>query len=145
MLATRPSFSIAFRSFSLMTLIFGSGRRVGVTYAREPEEIARQLGAARMEDEGSAHSENSTEKTGFEDDIVPRRSLTGSRSIGCGRAGGRPVVLGEHEHREVDFVRELDEALQGRGPGIERGRPRFHVRDVLEAACQRAQQLLLFS
>ena len=29
-----------------------------------------------MKDEGSAHSEDATEKTRFEDDIVSRRSLT---------------------------------------------------------------------
>ena len=79
MRATRPSFSIAFRSFWLTTLISAGVRRFAVPYAREAEEIARKLRAARMEDEGSAHSEDSTEKAGFEDDIVSRRSLTGSR------------------------------------------------------------------
>jgi hypothetical protein len=55
-----------------------------------------------MEYEGSAHSESSTEKAGFED-IVSRRSLTGSRGGGCAGAGGRPVVPSEHERGEVDF------------------------------------------
>ena len=32
-----------------------------------------------MKDEGAVHSEGSAEKAGFEDDIVSRRSLTGSR------------------------------------------------------------------
>ena len=98
-----------------------------------------------MEDEGSAHAEDSAEKAGLEDDIVPRRSLTGSRRRGCGQAGCRPVVLGERERGEVDFMRELEEALQGGGPRIEGCRPGFHVRDVLETACQPPQQLFLFS
>ena len=63
----------------------------------QPEEVARKLRAACMKDEGSAHSEDATEKTGFEDDIVSRRSLTGSRGRGCGRAGCRPVVPSECE------------------------------------------------
>jgi hypothetical protein len=42
-----------------------------------------------MEDEGPAHAEGSAEKAGFEDDIVSRRSLTGS---GGGDAGGLLVV-----------------------------------------------------
>src|SRR3990172_6143629 len=73
----------------------GRGRSFAVAYAGKPEEIARKLRAARMEDEGSVHSEGSTEKASFEDDIVSRRSLTGSRGWGCGRVGRRPVVTGE--------------------------------------------------
>ena len=98
-----------------------------------------------MEDEGSAHSEDSTEEAGFEDDVVSRRSLTGFRGSGCGRAGGRPVVPGEHERGEVDFMRELEEAVQRGGPGIEGRRPGLDVRDVFETAGQRLQQLLLLS
>ena len=98
-----------------------------------------------MEDEGSAHSEDSTEKAGFEDDIVSRRRLSGSRGRGCGQAGCRPVVPSERERGEVDFMRELEEALQGGGPRIEGCHPRFHVRDVLETARQPPQQLLLFA
>ena len=56
-----------------------------------------------MEYEGSVHSESFTEKAGFEDDIVSRRSLTGSRGSGCAAAGGRPVVPSESERGEVDF------------------------------------------
>ena len=56
-----------------------------------------------MEYEGSVNSESFTEKAGFEDDIVSRRSLTGSRGSGCAGAGGRPVVPSEHERGEVDF------------------------------------------
>jgi hypothetical protein len=98
-----------------------------------------------MEDERSAHSEDSTEKAGFEHDIVSRRSLTGFRGRGCGQARCRPVVPGERERGEVDFMRELEETLQSGGPRIEGCRPRFYVRDVIETACQPLQQLLLFS
>ena len=98
-----------------------------------------------MEDEGSVHSEDSTEKAGFEDDIVSRRSLTGSRGRGCGLAGCRPVVPSECERGEVDFMRKLEEADQCGGPWIEGCRPGIDVRDVFETACQRLQQLLLHS
>ena len=98
-----------------------------------------------MEDEGSVHSEGSTEKAGFEDDIVSRRSLTGSRGRGCGQAGCRPVVPSEYERGEVDFMRKLEEAGQCGGPWIEGCRPGFYVRDVFETARQRLQQLLLQS
>src|SRR5438067_12989515 len=98
-----------------------------------------------MDDEGSPHSEGSTEKAGFEDDIVSRRSLDGSRGRGRRRAGGRPVVLSKYERGEVDFMRELQEAVQCRGPRMEGCRPRIYVCDGFEAACQRLQQLLLLS
>src|SRR5688572_2130817 len=98
-----------------------------------------------MEDEGSAHSKGSTEKAGFEDDVVSRRSLAGFRGRRCGRTVGRPVVPSERERGEVDLMRELEEALQRGGPRIERGRPGFDVRDAFETACQRLHQLLLFS
>ena len=97
----------------------GRGRCFAEQYAREPEEIARELRAARMQDEGSAHPEDSSEKAGFEDDIVSRRSLTGSRGRGCGEAGCRPVVPGECERGEVDFMRKLEETDQCSGSGIE--------------------------
>ena len=145
MRATRPSFSIAFRSFWLTTFISAGGRRFVVPHAREAEEIAGKLRAARMEDEGSAHSEGSTEQTGFEDHVISRRSLAGSRGIGCRWAVGRPVVLSEHECGEVDFMRKLEEAFQRGGPGIEGCRPGFYVRDVFETARQCLQQLLLLS
>jgi hypothetical protein len=64
-----------------------------------------------MEDERSAHSEHSTEKTRFEDDIVSRRSLTRLLGRGCGRACCRPVVLSERERGKVDFMRKFDEAF----------------------------------
>src|SRR5207249_1856117 len=97
----------------------GSGGRVAVEHARKTEEIGRKLRATRMEDEGSAHAEGPTEKAGFEDHVVSRRRLAGSRGIGCGWAVGRPVVASEHERREIDLLRELEEPLQRGGPGIE--------------------------
>ena len=97
----------------------GSGGRVAVAYARETEEIAWKLCAARMKDECSAHSEGCTEETGFEDHVVSRRRLAGCRVIGCGWAIGRPVVVREHERREIDLTRQLEEPLQCRGPRIE--------------------------
>src|SRR6478752_2398587 len=119
--------------------------RLAVSYRRKPEEVARKFRAACMKDEGSAHSKDATEKTGFEDDIVSRRSLTGSRGRGCGRAGCRPVVPSECERGEVDFMRKLEEAAQCGAPWIEGCRPGNYVRDVFETACQRLQQLLLQS
>jgi hypothetical protein len=72
-----------------------------------------------MEDESSAHSEDATEQTGFEDHVVSRRSLARSRGIGCGWAVGRPVVPSEHERGEIDLMHELKEPLQRGGPRIE--------------------------
>ena len=91
------------------------------------------------------HPEGSTEKAGFDDDIVSRRSLTGSRGRGCGQAGCRPVVARECEGGEVDFMGKLEEASERAGAWIEGCRPGFYVRDVFETACQRIQQLLLQS
>jgi hypothetical protein len=98
-----------------------------------------------MEDESSAHSEGSAKKTGFEDDVVSRRSLTGPWQRRCQGAVSRPVVLSEHECREVDFMGKLEEAFQCGGPRIEGCRPVLYERDVFEAACQRLEQLLLLS
>src|SRR5262245_13923057 len=80
----------------------GRGGRSAVPYAGQAEEIARKLRAIRMDDEGSAHSEDSTEKAGLEDDIVSRRSLSFARGRGCRGAGGRPVVLSERERGEIE-------------------------------------------
>jgi hypothetical protein len=96
-----------------------------------------------MEDEGSAHSEDSTEKAGFEDDIVSRRSLTDARLRRCHWAVGRPVVPREHECGEVDFMGQLEEPFQCGGPGIEGRRPRFYVCNVFETARQGQEKLLL--
>jgi hypothetical protein len=63
-----------------------------------------------MEDEGSTHTEDSTEQACFEDDIVSRRSLAGSRGSGRGRADRRPIVPSEHERGEVHLMRKLEEA-----------------------------------
>src|SRR5438105_10888997 len=61
----RPSFSIAFRSW--LTTLTSEGSSLAVPYAGEAEEIAGELRAARMDDEGSVHSQGSTEKAGLED------------------------------------------------------------------------------
>ena len=98
-----------------------------------------------MEDEDSVHSEDSTEKAGFEDDIVLGRSLTGVRGRGFGQAGCRSVVPSEYERGEVDFMRKLEEAGQCGSPWIKGCRPRIYLRDVFETACQRLHQFLLHS
>ena len=98
-----------------------------------------------MDDKGSPHSEGSTEKPGFEDDVVSRRSLARSRGTRRWRTGGRPVVLSKHERGKVDFMRELEEAIQCGGPRMEGCRPRIYVCDGFETACQCLQQLLLLS
>ena len=120
----------------------GRSRRL-VPYARETEQIGRKFRAACMEDEGPAHSEDSTEEARFEDDIVSRGSLTRPRRSGCGHARRRPVILGEHERREVDLMRKLDEPFQGGSPGIEGCHPGIYARDVFDTACNCLQQLLL--
>jgi hypothetical protein len=51
----------------------------------------------------------------------------------------------EHERREIDLTRELQEPLQCGGPGIEGRRPRFDMRDLFETARERLQQLRLLS
>jgi hypothetical protein len=83
----------------------GGGRQLAVPYAREAEEIARKLRAARMEDEGSAHSESCTKKAGFENDIVSRRGLTGSRGRGRGlsdhRREGEVELVGTPHFHEL--------------------------------------------
>src|SRR5262249_6470030 len=97
----------------------GRGQRLAVPDAGETKEIARKLGAARVENERSAHSQDAAEQPGLEHHIVARSGLTSFLGIGCGWAMGRPVVSSEHEGREIDLVRELEEPPQGCGPGIE--------------------------
>jgi hypothetical protein len=75
--------------------------------------LRRSLGSFEplaWEDEGSAHSKDSTEQACFEDDIVSRRGLTGFRDRGRGRPGCSPVVPRKYERGEVDFMRKLEEA-----------------------------------
>jgi hypothetical protein len=98
-----------------------------------------------MEDEGPPHPQGSTEEPGLEDDVVSWRSLARPFDRGRRRTGGRPVVPREHERGEVDFVGQLEEAFEGRGPGIEGCRPGLDARDVLETSRQRLQQLLLLA
>src|SRR5215472_1571211 len=94
-----------------------------------------------MENKCSAQSEGATEETGFEDHVVSRRSLAGSRTIGFGCAISRPVVVREHERREIDLTRQLKEPLQRGGARIEGSGPRFYVRDIFETARERLHQL----
>ena len=108
------------------------GRRFAVSYAREAEEIAWKLSAVRMEDKGSAHSEGSAEKAGFEDDVVSRRSLGGFGRRRCRWTRARPVVPSEHKSSEVDFMSKFEEPLQCGCPGIEGCRPGFYVRACLQ-------------
>src|SRR5262249_23466091 len=98
-----------------------------------------------MDDEGPAHSQDSTEKAGFEHHIVAGRSLRRSGARRCGGVGGRPVVASERERSEIDLMRELDEALERGGPRFETYRPGIDMRDAFQTGCQRLQQLLLFS
>ena len=67
-----------------------------------------------MEDERAAHAERAAEQARLEDDVVARRGLAGGR-IGR-RSARRPVVLGEDEGGEVDFVGQLDQSIERRGP-----------------------------
>jgi len=89
-----------------------------------------------MEDERAADAEGAAEQPGLEHDIVARRGLTGLICVRC-----RPVVLGEHEGREIDLARELDEPFQRPPPRVERGRPGLDVGDLLEPARNRLEQL----
>jgi hypothetical protein len=112
-------------------------RGFAVSDGRKTEEIARKLGAARVEDEGSSHSEGSAEKAGLENDVVPRGSLTGLGGRGFRRrARARPVIPSEHQSGKIHFVGEFEEALQSGRPRIEGCRPRLDVRDVLQTACE---------
>ena len=99
-----------------------------------------------MDNEGAAHTEDAAKQTRFEHDIVSGRILSGARRQG-GRwaGGGRPIVPGERERGEVDFMRQLDETVQRAGPGSQGCGPGFDMRDVLEASGQRLQQLHLLS
>jgi hypothetical protein len=121
------------------------GGRLSVAYRGEAEEIGRQLRASGVEDEGSAHPEHAAEEPRLEDDVVPRRGLAGVWGGVRGGVDGCPIVLREHECGEVDLVRELDEPLERRRPRIEGGRPGIDVRDVVEAARQRLDQLGLLA
>jgi hypothetical protein len=79
MRATRPSVSIACRSFLVEDLHLGRRRGVTVADADEAEEVGRQLGAAGMEDEGALHAEDAAEQARLEHHVVPGRILSGVR------------------------------------------------------------------
>ena len=73
-------------------------------------------------------------------EACPDSAAAGRRTL-----DGRPVVLGEHERGEVHFVRQLDQALERRRPGVEGRRPGIDACDVLQASRQRLHQLRLLS
>src|SRR4029077_2912752 len=121
------------------------GRRQRVVpYAREAQEIARKLRPTCMQNKGSAHSQDATEKTGFEHNVISRRRLTRPRLRRSRRAARRPVILCKDKRREIDFLGEFKESLQCRRPWIEGCHPGFDARDVAETARQCLKQLLLF-
>ena len=93
-----------------------------------------------MEDERAPHAERAAEQPGLEHHVVARRRLAG-----LGRIGRRPVVLGENERGEIDLLGELDEAVEGGPPRVERGRPGLDVDDVLEPARDRLKQFGLLA
>jgi hypothetical protein len=80
-----------------------------------------------------------------EDGFRVERSLTGVGRGQCLRALSRPVVLSEHERREVDFACQFKEALQCGRPRIEGCHPGLDVRDVLQTARECLKQLGLLS
>ena len=116
-----------------------AGGRV-VADGGQPEQVARQLRAVRVEDERAPDAEGAAEQPGLEDHVVARRRLAGR-----GRIRHRPVVLGEHERGEVDLLRELDEPVEGGTSRVERRRPGLDVGDVLEPARDRLEQLGLLA
>src|SRR5205823_3387303 len=77
---------------------------------------------------------------GLEHHVVARRRLAG-----LGRIRRGPVVLGEHERREIDLLGELDEPVEGGPPRVERGRPGLDLGDVLEPARDRLEQFGLLA
>src|SRR5262245_41413861 len=121
------------------------GCRLAIANGSQAEEIGRELRTVGVDDESSSHPEDAAEEPGLEDDVVPGGGLSGIGGWVRGRVDGGPIVLSEQESGEVDFMRELDEALQRRRPGIERGRPGIDVRDILEAPRQRLHQFRLLS
>src|SRR3954470_8429750 len=66
--------------------------QLAVAYAGEAEEVTRKLCAVRVQNKGPAHAQRSTEKAGFEDDVVPGRRLARFGGRSCRRAVARPVV-----------------------------------------------------
>ena len=85
-------------------------------------------------------AERAAEQPGLEHDVVARRPLAG-----LGGIRRRPVVLGEHERGEIDFLGELDEPVERRPARVERGRPGLDVGDILEPARNRFEQFGLLT
>ena len=95
-----------------------------------------------MEDERPAHAKRATEKPGLEHDVVPRRGLSLGAVV---RWVAGPVVLGEDERGEVDFVRQLDQPIERRDARVEDRGPRFDVRDVGQPAREHLHELRLLA
>jgi hypothetical protein len=133
----RPSVSIALRSF---WLIARTSAGLVVADGGQSEEVARQLRTVRVEDERAPDAERAAEQPGLEHHVVARRRLAG-----LGRIRRGPVVLGEHERGEIDFLGELDQSVEGGSPRVERGRPGLDVGDVREPACDRLEQFGLLA
>ena len=113
------------------------------TVRSETEKIARELRAARMEDEGSTHSESAAEEAGLEDHVVSRRRLA-RRAL-----GRRGLSVVQSSRANTNAAKSTSCASSSRrqrgGPGIEGSRPGLDLRDVLQTARQGLHQLLLLS
>ena len=94
-----------------------------------------------MQDEGPAHAEPPPKRPASKTTLSLGDAWPGVR-VGSGAfaMSNRP---GEDEGGEVDLMGELEEAAERGGPGMEGGRPGLDMGDVVEAARQRVQQLLL--
>src|SRR5262245_4172865 len=132
MRTTWPSFSIAFRSFSLTTFISAA---VVVPSYRTQVRPRRSLGSfapfAWM---------MKVRRIPRTPPKRPASNTTLSRGEAC-----RAPVRADVERGEIDLMRELDEALERGGPRLEGCRPGIYVRDAFQTACQRLQQFSLFS
>src|SRR6185437_6571825 len=89
-----------------------------------------------VEDERAPDAQRTAEQPGLEHHVVARRRLAR-----LGRIRRGPVVPSEHKRGEIDFLRELDEPVEGGPTRVEGGRPRLDVGDVLEATRDRLEQL----
>src|SRR5262245_803342 len=115
MRARCPSLSIAFRSFSLTTFISEGvvpSYRMLVRPSRSVgsfEPCAWRMKVRRIpRTPPKRPASNTTLSRG---EALARLGLNGSR-----RSARRPVVLGKDKRREIDLLREFEQALQRGGP-----------------------------
>jgi hypothetical protein len=141
--ATRPSFSIAFRSFWLTTLSSAGVVASYRTHVRprrslgsfEPLAWRMRFGAFRaLRRTGRLRKPHYLAE---KPDRAPAEATPG----GC-CLSSRPERTRTPRSRLHGQARRVVPAWC---PGIEGGRPGFYMGDVFEAACQRLEQLLLFS